>query len=99
MMFPKKVKHTCTWRGGKRWVDNNLDLVFFKHHCLNRFLHQVTYVKEIHKTTKTYKEKVANQAKPYINIQRKRYINLLASSSEVARKQPRFGALQAPLAQ
>ena len=34
--------------GGKRWVDNNLALVLFKHHCLNRFLHKVTYVKAIH---------------------------------------------------
>ena len=46
--------------GGKRWVDNNLALVLFKHHCLNRFLHKVTYVKVIHKTTKTYKEKAPN---------------------------------------
>ena len=99
MMFPKKVKHTCTWRGGKRWVDNNLDLVFFKHHCLNIFLHKVTYVKAIHKPTKTYKEKAPNQGNPYINVQRKRYINLPGALSEVGRQQPRFGALQEPLSQ
>ena len=68
---------------GKRWVDNNLALVLFKHHCLNRFLHKVTYVKVIHKPTKTYKEKAQNHGKPYINIQRKRYINLPVRSSEV----------------
>ena len=28
----------------QRWVDNNLTLVLFKHHCLNRFLHKVTYM-------------------------------------------------------
>ena len=33
--------------GGKRWVDNNLALVLFKHHCHNKFLHKVTYVKAI----------------------------------------------------
>ena len=33
--------------GGKRWVDNNLALVIFKHHYHNRFLHKVTYVKAI----------------------------------------------------
>ena len=66
--------------GGKRWVENNLALVLFKHHCLNRFLHKVTYVKEIHKPTKMYKEKAPNQRKLYINVQRKRYINLLAGS-------------------
>ena len=82
---------------GKRWVENNLTLVLFKHHCLNRFLHKVTYVKAIHKPTKTYKEKAPNQGNPYINIQRKRYINLPVGSSEVARQQPCFGALQAPL--
>ena len=38
--------------GGKRWVDNNLALVLFKNHCLNIFLHKVTYVKAIHKRTK-----------------------------------------------
>ena len=30
--------------GGKRWVNNNLVLVLFKHHWLNKFLHKVTYV-------------------------------------------------------
>ena len=30
--------------GGKRWVDNNLALVLFKHHCHNMFLHKVTYM-------------------------------------------------------
>ena len=30
--------------GGKRWVDNNLALVLFKHQCLNRFLHKVTHM-------------------------------------------------------
>ena len=56
---------------GKRWVDNKLAFVIFKHHRLNRFLHKVTNVKEIHKPTKKYKEKAPNQGKPYINIQRK----------------------------
>ena len=46
--------------GGKRWVDNNLALVLFKNHCLNIFMHKVTYVKAIHKPTKTYKEKAPN---------------------------------------
>ena len=43
--------------GGKRWVDNNLALVIFERHWINRLLHKVTYVKAIHKRTKTYKEK------------------------------------------
>ena len=30
--------------GGKRWVANNLALVLFKHHWLNRCLHKVKYV-------------------------------------------------------
>ena len=85
--------------GGKRWVENNFSLVFFKHHYLNRFLHKVTYVKEIHKPTKMYKEKAPNQGKPYINIQIERYINLLAGLLEVRRQQARFGSLQAPLSQ
>ena len=55
--------------GGKRWVTNNLALVLFKHHWLNRCLHKVTYVKAIHKPTKMYKEKEPNQGKPYINVQ------------------------------
>ena len=46
--------------GGKRWVDNNLALVLFKHRCLNTFLHKLTYVKAIHKPTKMYKEKTPN---------------------------------------
>ena len=50
--------------GRKRWVDNNLSLVLFKHHCLNIFLHKVPYVKSIHKPAKTYKEKATNQGKP-----------------------------------
>ena len=68
MLLPKKAKHTYL-AGGKRWVDNNLALVLFKNHYLNRFLHKVTYVKAIHKPTKTYKEKAPNQGKPYINVQ------------------------------
>ena len=67
MILPKKSKHTYL-AGGKRWVDNNLTLVLFKHHCLNRFLHKVTYVKAIHKPTKTSKEKAPNQGNPYINL-------------------------------
>ena len=46
MMLPKKEKHTYL-AGGKRWVENNLALVLFKHHCHNKFLHKVTYVKVI----------------------------------------------------
>ena len=53
----------------------------------------------IHKPTKTYKEKEPNQGKPYINVQRKYYINLPANSLDVGRQQPHFGALQAPLSQ
>ena len=49
--------------GGKRWVDNSFALVLFKHHCINRFLHKVTYLKDIHKPTKMYKEKAPNQRK------------------------------------
>ena len=68
--------------GGKRWVENNVALVLFKHHYLNRFLHKVTYVKAVHKPAKTYKEKAPNQGNPYINVQRKRYINLPDALSE-----------------
>ena len=81
-----KERETYMYLVGERWLTQNLDLVLFKHHCLNRFLHKVTYVKAIHKCTKTYKEKAPNQ--------RKRYINVPASSSEVGH---RFGALQAPV--
>ena len=38
--------------GGKRWVANNLALVLFKHHWLNRCLHKVTYVNFSYNTKK-----------------------------------------------
>ena len=68
MMFSKKPNIYAPG-GGKRWVGNNLALVLFKNHYLNRFLHKLTYVKVIHKPTKTYKEKAPNQGNPYINVQ------------------------------
>ena len=34
--------------GGKKWVDNNLALVLFKHHYLNRFLYKVTYMSKLY---------------------------------------------------
>ena len=42
--FSKEIETYMYLVGGKRWVDNNLVLVLFKHHCLNRFLHKVTYM-------------------------------------------------------
>ena len=62
-------------------------------------MHKVTYVKAIHKRTKKDKEKAPNQRKQYINVRRKRYISVHVGSLEVGRQQPRFGAIQAPLAQ
>ena len=55
MMFKKKSETYMYLEGGKRWVNNNLVLVLFKHYWLNRFLHKVTYVKVIYKHTKMYK--------------------------------------------
>ena len=79
--FFKEIETYMYLEGGKRWVDNNLALVLFKHHYLNIFLHKVTYVKAIHKPTKTYKHTAPNHGKPYINVQRKQYINLHVGSS------------------
>ena len=47
MNYQRKPNMYMYLFGGKRWVDNNLALVLFKHHCHNRFLHKVTYVKAI----------------------------------------------------
>ena len=43
-----KESETCMYlAGGRRWIDNNLALVLFKHHYHNRFPHKVKYVKYI----------------------------------------------------
>ena len=50
----------------KMWVDNNLALVLFKHHCHNRFLHKVTYVKEICKLQNDFSKQSETKLKAYI---------------------------------
>ena len=87
MMLPKKAKHTYLV-GGKRWVENNLTLVLFKHHWLNKCLHKVTYVNLSNNTKKKRHINGGNKEKDTCMYKKKykqelQYINIHGGHEEV----------------